>query len=95
MKQLKKYVSISITCFLILFCYNNLWAEKESKKGLSPQQKDTHQQKEGYTENQPTLSLDYSQYDAGVVYEGDEILHTFIIKNVGTAVLNINKVSPD
>jgi len=43
-------------------------------------------------EKQPSLSIDSPSYDAGAVWEGDEVIHTFTIKNTGTAQLDIKKV---
>ena len=45
-------------------------------------------------ENQPRISFDSISYDAGEVWEGDVVSHTFTVKNTGTAQLNIAKVKP-
>ena len=63
-------------------------------KRASEQQKEENKQENITTENQPQISLDSTHYDAGEVWEGDEVSHNFIVKNTGTAQLNIKKVSP-
>ena len=42
----------------------------------------------------PQISFDAASYNAGEVWEGDKISHTFIVKNTGTAQLDITKVKP-
>jgi hypothetical protein len=46
------------------------------------------------TENQPELKLIESAYTFETVTEGKEIIHDFIIKNVGNAQLDVLKVKP-
>ena len=46
------------------------------------------------SEEQPKISFDTTAYDAGEVWEGDTVTHTFTVKNTGTAVLNIKNVKP-
>ena len=46
------------------------------------------------SEEQPTISFDTTTYDAGEVWEGDTVSHSFSVKNTGTAVLNIKNVKP-
>ena len=55
-------------------------------------QKVESKQEQAPTENQPQISLDSNHYDLGEVWEGDEIAHTFTVKNTGTAQLNIKNV---
>lgn len=43
---------------------------------------------------QPQISFDATSYDAGEVWEGDRVSHTFIVKNTGIAQLDISKVKP-
>ena len=42
----------------------------------------------------PEIFIPRPNYDAGEVWEGDEVIHTFIIENRGTALLEIAKVNP-
>jgi len=44
--------------------------------------------------NQPHLSIDTHNYEAGELWEGEDIIHTFTIKNTGTAQLDITNVKP-
>ena len=62
------------------------------KKKSSEPQKVEKKQEQAPTENQPQISLDSNHYDLGEVWEGDEIVHTFTVKNTGTAELNIKDV---
>ena len=43
---------------------------------------------------QPQISFDATSYDAGEVWEGDNVSHTFIVKNTGKVQLDITKVKP-
>jgi hypothetical protein len=61
-------------------------------KRASELQKVESKQEQAPTENQPQISLDSNHYDLGEVWEGDEIAHTFTVKNTGTAQLNIKNV---
>jgi hypothetical protein len=45
-------------------------------------------------ENQPVISIDAKLYDAGEVWEGDVVIHSFIVKNTGKSELNISNVKP-
>jgi hypothetical protein len=44
--------------------------------------------------DQPHLALETSHYDAGELWEGEDIIHTFNIRNTGTAQLAISNVKP-
>ena len=46
------------------------------------------------TENQPELKLIDSAYKFETITEGKEIVHDFIIKNVGNAQLDVLRVKP-
>ena len=71
---------------------------KGSKITIVPDMKASEPQiaeskKEAFSsESQPQISLDSIHYELGEVWEGDEIIHTFIAKNTGTAQLNIKDV---
>jgi len=69
-----------------------MWAEETQKKAPFDQQKGENTQFKDPTQNQPKLTLNSIQYDAGEVYEGNVIVHDFIVKNTGKAQLNIEKV---
>ncbi len=49
---------------------------------------------EKVTENVPAVSLPVDNYDFGTVFESDEVIHAFIIRNTGVSPLKINKVKP-
>jgi len=63
--------------------------EKASEK-----QEVKNQQEQVPAQGHPKISFDSSRYDAGEVWEGDQVIHTFIVKNTGTAQLDITKVKP-
>lgn len=44
------------------------------------------------TGDQPHLAIDPSSHDVGEIWEGDDIIHSFIVKNTGKALLNIKNV---
>ena len=52
------------------------------------------QVKESPAQGHPQMAIDDLNYDAGTVWEGEEVVHTFVIKNKGDAQLDITKVKP-
>lgn len=44
--------------------------------------------------NQPSLVIEQNLFDAGEVWEGDIVTHSFIVKNTGKGELNISNVKP-
>ena len=44
--------------------------------------------------NQPAIVIEQRQFDAGEVWEGDMVTHSFVVKNTGKAELNISNVKP-
>jgi len=92
----KKYVYVMVMlCFLIASLSFHSWAgtEEESKKVTSSDQEKTKSQHNQVpAQDQPRISFDALSYDAGEVCEGDKVSHTFIVKNIGTAQLDINRV---
>ena len=62
------------------------------KKKASEPQKAESKKEHVSSENQPQISLDSIHYDVGEAWEGDDIFHTFTVKNTGTAQLNIKDV---
>jgi len=92
MSAFKKCFFLLLICiFVISFSFHELGA-KEPKKLSPQQQKLGNKQKEPSKENQPQIYLDSTKYDVGEISEDDEIKHTFIIKNTGTAMLEIQNV---
>ena len=83
MITVKKCVYLCTAVFLLtaLFSFNKLRAEEKAEQAPPAS-----------TQNQPHLSLDAPQFDAGEVDEGAVIVHGFTVKNTGTAPLNIKKV---
>lgn len=57
---------------------------------IEPESKASSQNGEG----RPQISFDSTQFDFGEVWEGKNILHSFTVKNTGTAMLNIKSVKP-
>ena len=55
---------------------------------------ETIQEEPQSSEEQPAISFDNTAYDAGEVWEGNVVTHTFTVKNTGTAVLAIKNVKP-
>jgi len=67
-------------------------SEAQSPKAVSPKVPETPKVKA--SGNQPVLFIEQRQYDAGEVWEGDIVSHSFIVKNTGKAELNISNVKP-
>jgi len=83
---------IVMVCFLVGSCTFHLGAEKNSISEGSDIQKDKSTQEKVDAQDQPHISFDLKNYDAGEVWEGEEVSHTYTFKNTGTAQLNIEKV---
>lgn len=92
----KKYLYlITGLSFLTTSFSLHLWAEEGLKKVRSLElAKAESQQEQSSAQAQPQISFDSTSYNAGEVWEGDEVSHTFIVKNTGTAQLNISRVRP-
>lgn len=58
-----------------------------------PEPRGTKGKEEGSVERHPQITIDSTLYDAGEVEEGEEIVHSFIVKNRGEAQLNIKSVA--
>ena len=91
--QKSLYLIILVCCFTISLTFRCLLAKELFKKISSDQQKVESRQEKALTQNQPQITINSPYFDAGEVYEGDEIVHTFKVRNTGTAQLNIEKVS--
>ena len=79
----KCFYLIVVFCFLIVPLSSQVWAEEKADEEVqAPLQK------------QPHISFDATSYDAGEVWEGDEIVHDFTVKNTGTTELIIARVKP-
>ena len=78
------YLVIMI-CFLVAPLSFQAWAEEGSKKVDG-------QQEQASAQNQPRISFDANKFNAGEVWEGEQVVHDFTVKNTGTAELNISKV---
>jgi hypothetical protein len=81
-----------MVCFLVGSCAHHLEAEKNSIRTDSHIQKDKSTQEKVVVQDQPRISFDLKNYDAGEVWEGEEVSHIYTFKNTGTAQLNIEKV---
>jgi hypothetical protein len=84
-----------ILCFLAtsLF-FRPVSAEEGMIKATVKKKEVVENTQEQSSKEQPTLFFDNTTYDAGEVWEGDTVTHTFTVKNTGTAVLNIKNVKP-
>ena len=86
---------IIVSCFLLtssaLHC---LLAKETLNEAITNVQKTYEKQEKTSAQNYPQISFNSTQYDAGEVYEGDVIAHDFIVKNTGTALLDITDVRP-
>ena len=87
---------LMIICFLATsLSFRPVSAEEGMIKAtVKKKQVETIQEDPQSSEEQPTISFDNITHDAGEVWEGDIVTHTFTVKNTGTAVLNIKNVKP-
>ena len=94
MLSFKKHLSVVITCFLLTLLLSAAYVRtQEILEHITPEpQKVESIQKEVTGNNQPHLVIPDSVYNAGEVYESDEIVHLFTVKNTGTSELVIKDV---
>jgi len=90
----KYYLNIIMCCLLAVFMSFQVAAEETSKKISSKQHKAKGQQVQSPAQGQPRIVLDATTFDAGKVWEGEEVSHAFTVKNEGTAMLEIKNVKP-
>jgi hypothetical protein len=83
-----------VVCFLGGLLTLQVWAKEGQKQGAPTLNKSAAQQEQSASAEKPSISFDASTYDAGEVWEGDEVSHAFIVKNTGTAELTIQSVKP-
>lgn len=89
-------------CLLIIICVaTNLLLlpqlnaqEPKIKVTVQPKQAESNQGKAAASEKQPAIAFDATQFDAGEVWEGDIVTHSFVVKNTGKAELTISQVRP-
>ena len=89
-------------CLLIIACFAahifllpHLNAqEPKIKVNVQPKKAEPNQVKAAPGGKQPAIAFDAIQFDAGEVWEGDTVSHTFIVKNTGKAELTISNVKP-
>ena len=94
MLTMKKCFQLMIIfCFLsVTSSFNYLSAEDTSKESIADVQQMKETQENAPVQNYPQIKMDSTRYDAGDVDEGDVFSHDFIVKNTGTAQLDISKV---
>ena len=87
---------LMIVCFLATSLFFRPVSAEEGmiKATVKKKQVETVPEEAQSSEEQPTISFDNTTYDAGEVWEGDIVTHSFTVKNTGTAVLNIKNVKP-
>ena len=81
-----------VTNFLLLPHLNA--QEPKIKVTVQPKKTETKQEKTPTGGKQPAITFDATQFDAGEVWEGDIVTHSFIVKNTGKAELTIANVKP-
>ncbi len=72
----KRYVFVLMCCFLTAALFSSHLGAQEVTDTLSV----------------PHIAIDAAEYDAGEIYEGETIVHSFTVKNTGTAELTIKDV---
>ena len=61
---------------------------------VQPKKKAESTQEKAPGGKQPAITFDSNQFDAGEVWEGDIVTHSFVVKNTGKAELTIANVKP-
>jgi hypothetical protein len=89
----KKCFFIVMLCFLVtLLFFPCLGAQEPSENTPSIQSETESTQGKVSEEKQPHITIDADTYDAGTIYEGDSVSHSFTVQNTGTAELAIHSV---
>ena len=84
-----------IICLLAApLSFGPLWAQEGMIKATVKPKPVENTQEQSTEQNQPSISFDSITHDAGEVFEGETVTHTFIVKNTGTAELAIKGVKP-
>ena len=85
-----------IACFLATsLSFRPFSAEEGIIKSVTVKEKKSENTKsQSSKKDQPRISFETTTFDAGEVWEGDTVTHSFAVKNTGTAVLNIKSVKP-
>ncbi len=78
--------TFSTTCFLI-----SVPAMAAKDKGTPP---DPSSAQAVATEASASIQLPETSFDFGEAVEGSEVMHEFVVKNTGNAVLQIQQVRP-
>ena len=84
----RKCVFIMMLCFLATLLFSPCPGAQE----LSEKTPSNQREPESAEGKQPHVTIDAPTYDAGDIYEGERISHSFTIKNTGTAELVIEDV---
>jgi hypothetical protein len=85
-------VAFVVTHFLLLPQVSA--QEPTIKATVQPQQAETTQGKTPAGGKQPAISFDATSFDAGTVWEGEIVIHSFVVKNTGNAELTLSNVKP-
>jgi len=95
-KKTTYFSILIIACFLATsLSFRSLRAEEGIIKEVTVQKKTTEStQSQSSKKNQPSISFDATTFDAGEVWEGDTVTHSFTVKNTGTGELTIKSVKP-
>ena len=80
--------------FFTAFIAFQVWAKEEVRGTKTKQLKGESQQLQAPIQEQPKITFDSITFDAGEIWEGQEVSHDFIVKNTGTAQLEIKSVKP-
>jgi len=87
-----------VCLFFVSFCVGILCLTpslSQEKPAISPAKEGVKKQQPMIaSENQPEIYIEKAKHDAGEVYEGSEIVHSFIVKNKGQGELRIARVKP-
>ena len=87
-----KYILLITASFLLLSCGNNSNKEEEH---LPADLVNIAKSANGESKNNkvPVMQFEHIDFDFGLIYEGEEVVHKYKFKNVGNATLIISDVS--
>jgi len=88
-----------VLSLLIASFYSGIWigsipASQEKPTITKSPPAEKKQPSKASDENLPEIFIEIPEYDAGEVYEGTLVTHSFIVKNRGKRKLLIKKVRP-
>jgi len=93
----KTALCLLVTIFFVANFFHLQYLNAQGPKinvTAQPKKKAESTQEKAPGGKQPAISIEANQFDAGEVWEGDVVTHSFAVKNTGKAELAITNVKP-